>query len=194
MARTKHTIGSLFARLLAPLTSAVEAETGKRLTVPQWGTVARKTLAAGLRMLAKVVDVKGEAKVAEAVAEVAPVVEMPATVEAVPVVETVAVVMPTRREKRLAKNEVTRQANKARLAELEKVEREPMMTMVMGPMGPTVFGTKPVASAGRTTAKPKTPAKGTGKPAKGKEKPKAAKAQPKPKTAAKGKGAKKAAA
>lgn len=55
MART-HTLGSLFAHLLAPVTDAIYAETGKRLTMPGWGRITRTLVAMGLRAAADLIQ------------------------------------------------------------------------------------------------------------------------------------------
>lgn len=49
---TRHTLTELFAFLLTPVTDAVYAETGRRMTVPQWGAILRNLAARALRALA----------------------------------------------------------------------------------------------------------------------------------------------
>jgi hypothetical protein len=56
MPRTQHSLTSLAATLLAPVTDAVFAETGRRLTMPQWSRIVRTVAARALRALAALVE------------------------------------------------------------------------------------------------------------------------------------------
>lgn len=156
MAKSQHSIGGLFAGILAPLADAVEAETGRRLTLPGWGRVARSVAAAGLRLLADALQPK--AVEPDAVPVELPTVEPVVPAYAVPDLAT---------------------AEPARIAEAKPAKRP------RNRIGKAAANGKPraMASANRTTAPKGKPAKR--KPAaEGKPTAPAKRKQPKRKPAA----------
>ena len=60
MSRSKTSLSGLFAHLLRPVTSAIEAETGRTLTAPQWGRILRSLAARSLRTVAKWIEPQPE--------------------------------------------------------------------------------------------------------------------------------------